>query len=434
MFPETIFPDICRTAAIDTLAGTLHSSMALTSQQYRCTTADAMVIAEKETPMNQKPQERQSAVTGIARREFLTRAGALAIAATGGGSLLVASSRSAEAQVGGDLSGDLVVCVPGGAWETAFREHMAKPFSQKYPKVKLHIDLSSFTTQLAKLRAARGVNPPFDVILLLDDQMDVAVREGLIDLFDANEVPNVKDIYTVSAPLKWQKDGKYYAVHQNWGQLGLTYRTDKIKTPPKEWLDTWKPEYKGLVGMPPITYSVGLQFFIATIHSLGGNEKNPADVNRAFEKMKELKASIAYQPADAGAIQQLLERGDIALVPLWDGRAHGLAAAGLPVGFSYPNRPGPVASGAGMAIPKGAKNHAAALRLIDFRLSPEPQKAFCQAMWYAPSNNKVKLDPKYAAKVAYGTEHYSKLLAPDYDVVSEKLGEWTQRWAAIFTS
>jgi hypothetical protein len=46
----------------------------------------------------------------------------------------------------------------------------------------------------------------------------------------------------------------------------------------------------------------------------------------------------------------------------------------------------------------------------------------------------VKFDEKHAAKIAYGTEHYKKLLAPNYDVVSQKLGEWTQRWASIFNS
>jgi putative spermidine/putrescine transport system substrate-binding protein len=371
-------------------------------------------------------EERRGEVTGgeLGRRGFLLGAGAAGV--------LAAAGRTARAQGAADIGGDLVACVAGGAWETAFRENMAKPFSQKYPRVKLHLDLTAGTAQLAKLRAARGNNPPFDVVLMLDEQMDIAVREGLIDPFDAAEVPNVKEIYTVSAPAKWQKDGKYYAVHQNWGQLGLTYRADKVKTPPREWLDFWKPEYKGLIGMPPISYSIGLQFFVATIHALGGNEKNPADVERGFEKMKELKPSVAQQPADAGVIQQLLERGDIALVPLWDGRAHGLAAAGLPIAFSYPNKPGPVASGAPMAIAKGTKNRAAALRFLDFRLAPEPQKGFCQAMWYGPSNKTVKLDPKYAAKVAYGTEHYEKLLSPNYDVVSQKLGEWTQRWAAIF--
>jgi putative spermidine/putrescine transport system substrate-binding protein len=372
-------------------------------------------------------EQRAETEHGIGRREFL--AGALGAIAAGG----LARARQAEAQAAADVSGELVACVAGGAWETAFREHMAKPFNQKYPRVKLHLDLTAATAQLAKLRAARGSNPPFDVVQMLDEQMDIATREGLIDPFDAAEVPNVKDLYPISTPTKWQKDGRYYSVHQNWGQLGITYRTDKVKTPPREWLDFWKPEYKGLVGMPPVSYSVGLQFFIATIHALGGDEKNPADVDRGFQKMQELKPNIAQQPADAGAIQQLLERGDIAVVPLWDGRAHGLAAAGLPVGFSYPTKPGPVASGAGMGIAKGTKNRAAALRLIDFRLSPDPQKAFCQQMWYAPSNNKVKLEPKYAAKVAYGHEQYARLLAPSYDVVGQKLGEWTQRWTAIFS-
>ena len=219
----------------------------------------------------------------IARREFLVGAGI-----AGAASLLVASGGRGEAQA--DISGDLVACVAGGAWETAFRDHMAKPFSEKHPGIKLHLDLTAGTAQLAKLRAARTNNPPFDVVLMLDEQMDIAMREGLIDPFDAREVPNVKDLYTVSTPAKWQKDGKFYAVHQNWGQLGIMYRTDKVKTPPKEWLDFWKPEYKGLVGMPPISYSVGLQFFIATVHALGGDEKNPADVDRAFDSQQRSQA------------------------------------------------------------------------------------------------------------------------------------------------
>jgi putative spermidine/putrescine transport system substrate-binding protein len=129
----------------------------------------------------------------------------------------------AEAQPAADVSGELVACVAGGAWETAFREHMAKPFSQKYPKVKLHLDLSAGTVQLAKLRAARGSNPPFDVVQMLDEQMDIATREGLIDTFTAAEVPNIKTFYAISTPAKWQKDGRYFAAHQNWGQLGITY-------------------------------------------------------------------------------------------------------------------------------------------------------------------------------------------------------------------
>jgi len=40
----------------------------------------------------------------------------------------------------------------------------------------------------------------------------------------------------------------------------------------------------------------------------------------------------------------------------------------------------------------------------------------------------VKLEPKYAAKIAYGTEAYSRLLRANYDVVGRSWAEWTQRW------
>jgi hypothetical protein len=117
----------------------------------------------KGPPQGAAPQIRLP----LGRREFLTAAGMVGASAGLGGLL------SAEAQPAADVSGEIVACVAGGAWETAFREHMAKPF---------------------KLRAARGSNPPFDVVQMLDEQMDIAVREGLIDPFDAAEVPNIKTL------------------------------------------------------------------------------------------------------------------------------------------------------------------------------------------------------------------------------------------------
>src|SRR5438309_4559905 len=121
---------------------------------------------------------------GIGRREFLAGAGIAGASAAMGGLL---GARQATAQQPADISGELVACVAGGAWETAFREHMAKPFGQKYPRVKLNLDLSAGTAQLAKLRAARA-KPPFDTVQMLDEQMDIAFREGLIEPFDADEV------------------------------------------------------------------------------------------------------------------------------------------------------------------------------------------------------------------------------------------------------
>jgi Spermidine/putrescine-binding periplasmic protein len=345
------------------------------------------------------------------RREFLAAAG------MAGASAAVVGLPMADAQPAADVSGELVACVAGGAWETAFREHMAKPFSQKYPKVKLHLDLSAGTVQLAKLRAARGSNPPFDVVQMLDEQMDIATREGLIDPFTAAEVPNIKTFYAISTPAKWQKDGRYFAAHQNWGQLGIAYPHGQGEEPAQGVARLLEARVQGaggdaarqLLGRAPVLHR----------HRARLGRRREESRRRGPGLREDEGAQGQHRPAarrcrrHPAAARARRHRGG----PLWDGRAFGLAAAGLPIGFTYPTKPGPVASGAGNGIAKGTQNRAAALKLLDFRFSQEAQKGFCQQMWYGPSNSTVKLDPKYAAKVAYGTEHYSKLLAPNYDVV-----------------
>ena len=80
--------------------------------------------------MSQNAGWRGDSKAGIGRRELLIGTAVAGGSAAMGGLL----ARRAEAQPAADISGELVACVAGGAWETAFREHMAKPFGQKYPR------------------------------------------------------------------------------------------------------------------------------------------------------------------------------------------------------------------------------------------------------------------------------------------------------------
>src|SRR5699024_8145086 len=112
------------------------------------------------------------------------------------------------------------------------------------------------------------------------------------------------------------------------------------------------------------------------------------------------------------SVQSLLERGEIGIAHIWDGRAFALAASGLPIGFVYPNDPGPVASGAPRGIAKGTQNRELVTEFLNFTLSPEAQKGFCDTMWYGPSNVSVTLSDEVDAKVEYGDEAYEKLFEP----------------------
>lgn len=362
------------------------------------------------------------------RREVVTRGVAFGLAAAVSGPAIISKAKQSE------LSGSIVVPVAGGSWGDAYQKNMIDPFLEMHPDVEIKTDLTGDAERLLKFRSAGGEKPPMDVVGLLNEYMDAAIREGLVDTFTADEVPNVNDLYKVSKPDYWQTGDGFYAVHQNWGQLGFAYRTDLVENPPQEWLDIWDPQYKELFGFGPLTYSAALQFFIATIRAMGGHESNPDDIDAAFDKLEELKPNVVQNPADSGAVQNLLERGEIGIAHIWDGRAFALAASGLPIGFVYPNDPGPVASGAPRGIAKGTQNRELAIEFLNFTLSPEAQKGFCDTMWYGPSNVNVTLNDEVDAKVAYGDEAYEKLLEPDYEAVSENLGDWQKRWTRIFSS
>jgi putative spermidine/putrescine transport system substrate-binding protein len=68
---------------------------------------------------------------------------------------------------------------------------------------------------------------------------------------------------------------------------------------------------------------------------------------------------------------------------------------------------------------------------VDFVLRPEIQKILAEAVWYSPSNRKVKLDPKYDEKL-YNTEaKVASLIQVDWKWYNERKDEIDARVARI---
>jgi putative spermidine/putrescine transport system substrate-binding protein len=81
-------------------------------------------------------------------------------------------------------------------------------------------------------------------VVFQPDSVQRAAAADLLQPLTAADIPNLAKLYP-SVQEKFTKDGKTYAAAFSLGQLGLAYRTDLVKTPPKNWLDLWNPEYKG---------------------------------------------------------------------------------------------------------------------------------------------------------------------------------------------
>lgn len=214
------------------------------------------------------------------------------------------------------------------------------------------------------------------------------------------------------------------------GQLGIAYRKDLVKQEPNSWTDLWSSQLKGKVAISSPTYSAGLQFFSALVHAQGGTESNPKDIDKAFKSLAQLKGHVAAFPDNPGSIQTLLERGDVAAVPYWDGRAFALEEEGMNIGFSYPKE-GAVAAVASWALTKGSQHEEAAYKLLNYLSGKEAQEAFSEKSYYGMSNSDVKYGDKIRGKVKVGENYYSKLTWVDYETATSELGNWTNRWNEV---
>lgn len=89
----------------------------------------------------------------------------------------------------------------------------------------------------------------------------------------------------------------------------------------------------------------------------------------------------------------MLERGDVAAVPYWDGRSFALEEEGMNIGFSYPKE-GAVAAVASWALTKGSQHEEAAYKLLNYLSGKEAQEAFSEKSYYGMSNSDVKYGDK----------------------------------------
>ncbi|EJM97731.1 ABC transporter substrate-binding protein [Herbaspirillum sp. YR522] len=320
----------------------------------------------------------------------------------------------------------VVIGVYGGDWEKNIRAAGLEQYAKDH-HIQVEIVPGADAEWLAKLRAANGNNPAYDIVVFQPDSVQRAAAAGLLQPLDATNIPNLAKLYG-SVQDKFSRDGKTYAAAFSLGQLGLAYRTDLVKTPPKSWLDLWNPEYRGHVAISSPTYAAGLQFFAGLTHALGGELKNDADVDKTFAKLAELKGQAVAFPDSPGAIQTLLERGDAWVVPYWDGRVFALQKSGLKVGFAYPTD-GPVVGAANWVIAKGAPNLANAYKLVDFLSSDKVQKSFSDGSLYGMTNRDVQYNDDLKSKVQVGEEAYKKLIWIDYETATPKVADWSTRWA-----
>lgn len=177
--------------------------------------------------------------------------------------------------------------------------------------------------------------------------------------------------------------GNRYSVPLSWGTTGLIYHSEKLKDAPTDWNYLWDNKEKltrRFTLMNDVREVLG-----ATLKSLGYsyNSTNPAELQKAYDRLRELKPAIATFTTDAWRDQLLA--GDLLMAMVYSSDA-GLAIGQNPkLNYVIP------ASGTSlwvdtMVIPKTAPNPDAAYAWLNFMLQPEVAAKLTERLSFATTN------------------------------------------------
>jgi putative spermidine/putrescine transport system substrate-binding protein len=171
----------------------------------------------------------------------------------------------------------LVINTYGGRWEKFWRTDLIPAF-EKISGVKPTLDVGLGKNFIANLRAAGIEKPPYSVLMVNENIASVVRAEGYFEPIPPAKVPNLAHVYP---NLRNPGDNGVRGIVST---IGIGYRKDLVKTPPKSWADLWNnPEFKGKIGLYQIGNTAAMLFLLMTAKIYGGSQDA---IDRAFVEIK----------------------------------------------------------------------------------------------------------------------------------------------------
>jgi putative spermidine/putrescine transport system substrate-binding protein len=313
----------------------------------------------------------------------------------------------------------LTVAVYGGEWGEAISRAILKPFEQK-TGVRIVVEPGVSTVTLSKLKQQKG-NPVIDVAWIDGGVSELAADDGLVETLNPKTMANVAGM--VPEAVYKTKGGEVFSLGTGFYALGLVYNKDKVKIPPASYMDLWKPEFAGKMTMPSPANAMGVPLFVHLAQVTGGSIAN---MKPAVDLLKKAKPATFFDTS--GIATNLFQSGEVIVGAHYASAAWYMADKGLPIGYAVPKE-GAVSGDIRVHVVKGIKNKDLAVKLADFAVSAEAQKALAEILYVAPVNKGVDLSPKARERMPYGAAGSMKdLRIPDWQAINAKRAELTELW------
>ncbi len=309
-----------------------------------------------------------------------------------------------------------VINTYGGRWVTFWRERLI-PKLQPIIKAPIRVDVGLGTGWTASIRAAGKQAPPFPC-LMINERYAAGLRDdGYFTPLTTATVPNLAD---AAKAARYPNDA---AVTGIISPLGIVYRKDLVKNPPKSWRDLWNPEYKGHLGFYSIENS-GAFMLVMLFGKLFGS--GPEDIETGVAKIAALKPFP--QAAFSGQLSPMLAQGQIAMAPLDFDEGYALQKKGVPIGMTVPED-GVLMYDQSFNIAAGGNQQALAAAYINFILDPEIQLMMAREFYSAPVNRKVQVPDDLRDAIPVSGDGLDAIIRFDWSFITKNADRISKLWA-----
>jgi iron(III) transport system substrate-binding protein len=226
-------------------------------------------------------------------------------------------------------------------------------FKKKNPGASVDYQSAGAGKLMAKIAAERESGKILADVIWTSEVPDFynMKNEGILAKY---ETPLIKEILN---PFD-DYDGHFTAARL--GTLGIAINTDFIKTPPAQWSDLFKPEYKGAFGIADPALSGTSYMSVALLEKQFGWS--------FFEKLRENRARIGK---GSGQVIDDTASGELVACLAVDYITNDKIAKGAHIALYYP--PELLMAPSPIAIFKNSPNLATAKKFVDYLLSPDSQ-------------------------------------------------------------
>ncbi len=297
-------------------------------------------------------------------------------------------------------------------------ESLANPMFEEFQKasgIKVNFVRFSSGEALARLIAEKN-NPRVDLLFGGPVETYAAgVKEGV---FEAYKSPN----YDKMSSRFRDKDGLWTAIADNplVFMSSNKFLKDANLKPPASWNDLLNPAYKNMIQMADARTSGTAVTRIFSVLEVNGR-----DETKAFDYMKKLRPNVQLYTKSGGGGTLPVGLGQAGAGIFFVVDALDTKAKGYDVTVSFPVE-GIGTAAEAIGLLKGAKNPAAAKKLIDWATSPAMQSLFAKhKINFLPAHKDVAVEPSLAAVIKG-----AKIFPIDADYAGANRKRVVDRWIA----